>query len=194
MSRACSLCSKRIPKADVENKATLKESDLERELNDIVIFSLETPSDHECRLCKACVNLVEERMKIKTKLRKLDQRIRTRYFDALYKMCCTRSRTTRMMEGHWEERRTERRKVDTFRETRTWATSDIKCENVSSCMKFGKDEEISLFKCEEEVAKREFQETISKEEECVSMYKIEKELWDDDDDIKFDTNVKEENM
>ena len=193
MSGACSLCSKRMPKAHGEKETNLKGSDLARELNDIVIFSLETPSDLQCRLCKACLNLVEERMKIKTKLRKLDQRIRTRYFDALFKMCCSRSRTTRVMEGHWQERKTKRLKVDTFREMRTLETSDINCENVSSCMKFSKDEEISLFECQEEDVKTEFQETISKEESG-SMYKIEKEFWDDDGDIKYGTNVKEENM
>ena len=192
----CSLCSDHIPKADVEKEDNLLSSDVKRELNDIIIFTSETLLDHDCRLCEACLNLVEQRMETKAQLREADQRIRARYFDAMFKRtvkkCC--SRTNRVIERTFEQETTR-----TFCEKFVCETSEINHTSSRGCVEASrgsvKDEKISSVKCENEVVKSEFKETFCKQE-YDSMYKLEKELWSDNDDdyMECKTNIDKENM
>ena len=168
MSDNCALCFKPISNASVVN---LLSGDIQRELNDIVIFSLETPLDSESRLCKSCLNHVEQRMDAKTKLREADQRIREIYYGAILKK-------VRPKPSMMERKILGRGKIDTFGEKYKQGTS-------LGCVK---SEGISSFKCENGSVKSE----VCKEESDSSMYKLEKELWDDE--ISCEATSDKENM
>ena len=167
MSDNCGLCFQPLSNANVN----LLSGDIQRELNDIVKISLETPLDSDSRLCKSCLNHVEQRMDAKTKLREADQRIREIYYGGILKEIQPRPN---MIRG----KTLEQRKMDTFGEKYKQGTS-------LGCVK---NEGISSFKCENGSVKSEF----CKEESDSSMYKLEKELWDDE--ISCEATSDKENM
>ena len=181
MSNNCSICFKALSRADVINVLS---SDIRRELNDVVVFSLEAPLGDDSRLCKSCHAELNVRMNIKANLREADQRIRQINHGAIIAKVSPKPSLI-------ERQSPQRREMNIFREKYTREASDIKRGNASllGCVKSEvKSEGISSFKHENGSVKSE---KLCKEADS-TLYELAKELWGDD--VKCKETSNKENM
>ena len=176
MGTKCCLCFKKLQNPDVIN---LVSGDLVKQLNDIVLFSLDTPLTSDSKLCKTCVKVINERTEIWTKLSEMDAGIRDVYYGSIFKTIWPKSDVERRLQTE--------KKVPAFLgkyplSDKAWQSGDARVS-----LKCVKEEGISGIKRENGTVKSELCE--DKQSNC--LYKLEKELWDDD--IKCETTIDKNN-
>ena len=131
--------------------------DIRSELDSIVVFLLDTPLISDSKLCRSCFEHVKERMDIKAKLQGADQRIRKIYYKALLE----RARSSpdfadRMLESG--------RSNKSCRDKHKRAALSDRCATTENSF-----ERQGSFKHDKGNTKEDY----------ISMYRLEKELWDD---------------
>ena len=166
----CKLCLDSFEADDLD----FISSEVQRDLEDIVIFSLDSPLTNDDKICKSCSEHIHARTRLKSMLRSADDRIREIHYGAMFKPF----RPKYVAGKGWQLSQVDRH-------LRT--LSNIKGENASSlgprdCYQCYAKQAPSI------VPKNEFEPTDKVKTE--RFVELESELWEDD--VKRTSNKENE--
>lgn len=186
MGDYCTLCLKSLSNADANNSASGNSSEILLELSDIVVIPQKAALvSSSGKLCKVCQHDVNERIALKSKIRKADERIKKRYYGAIFEKMCSqlynadtverRMRNSVGNDGMSGSLSSINRQTSDFTERANFG------DNASSKRAFGGINDVN--------------KPFVKAEKDSNLCKIEKELWGDDiDDLQRDSSSNKDNM